>query len=181
MGPAIQTHPESYPFIAVFPQVEDLTGRYLEGWLAESPDGIKAIRILDDVISRYSVDTNKQILTGWSMGGYGAWSLAAQSPERWSAVLPLSGGGQPDWAEKLKDTPIWSLHGLDDYVVLPEESEKLETAFTELGEPHHAAFSYVKQTGHDVWRNVYGYTGVVKWMLDPVPDHLLNMTLAAGD
>ncbi|MCA9041154.1 MAG: prolyl oligopeptidase family serine peptidase, partial [Planctomycetaceae bacterium] len=128
LGAALQERPEQYPFIAVFPQVEDMEGRYLEGWLADSPDGIKAIKILDEVVSHYAVDPDQQILTGWSMGGYGVWSLATQSPDRWSAVMPLSGGGKPEWASVLAETPIWNFHGLKDLVVLPDESKKMEAS-----------------------------------------------------
>ncbi|QDU80402.1 Alpha/beta hydrolase family protein [Polystyrenella longa] len=178
LGAALQERPENYPFIAVFPQVEDTTGRYLEGWVAESSDGKKAIQILDAVINEYSVDRDHQILTGWSMGGYGVWSLAAATPDRWSAIMPLSGGGDPEWAAKLSNTPIWNVHGEHDFVVLPEESRKMEAAFKALKENHQTYFSYITNGAHDIWKNVYGYTGVVKWLLNPVPENRVDLTLA---
>ena len=35
---------------------------------------------------------------GWSRGGYGAWSIAVATPGRWSAVVPLAGGGDSNWS-----------------------------------------------------------------------------------
>ena len=178
LGAALQAHPENYPFIAVFPQVEDMQCRYLEGWVAGSSDGERALKILDEVISEYSVDPNRQMLTGWSMGGYGAWSLAAAHPERWSGVMPLSGGGNPDWAEKLANTPVWSVHGLDDYVVLPEESRNMAKGFAELGTNPPAHFSFVKNGDHNVWRNTYGYGRVIRWLTNPVAENYVDLTMA---
>ncbi len=51
------------------------------------------------------------ILTGLSMGGRGSWDLAAKYPERFAAVAPICGPGNPADAEKLKALPVWSFCG----------------------------------------------------------------------
>lgn len=165
LGAALQAHPERYPFIAVFPQAEDEEKRYLESWLADGADGQRAMRILDSVIKEYSVDSEKQILTGWSMGGYGAWSLAAADPSRWLSVVPLCGGGKPEWAENLKEVPVWAFHGERDSVVLPASTEAMAAAFKGLD----SQFSYtrIENAAHDIWRNTYGNSALMEWMLDP--------------
>ena len=77
LAPAIEKRKATFPFIAIFPQCEDTSARYLAGWLANGPDAQRALKILDEVERDYSIDTSRRILTGWSMGGYGTWSIAA--------------------------------------------------------------------------------------------------------
>jgi poly(3-hydroxybutyrate) depolymerase len=111
LAPAIEKRKATFPFIAIFPQCEDTSARYLAGWLADSPDAQRALKILDEVERDFSIDTSRRILTGWSMGGFGTWSIAAATPSKWQAILPLAGGGA-DLAEKLVHLPIWAFHGL---------------------------------------------------------------------
>ena len=85
-----------FPFVVVIPQCEDLEGRIRTGWLADNSEADRALAILESTESdwrnRWHGDPPRRVLVGWSMGGYGAWSLAAADPERWSAVLAISGG-----------------------------------------------------------------------------------------
>ncbi|MED5401784.1 MAG: hypothetical protein VX669_15450, partial [Planctomycetota bacterium] len=74
LGPLVRARADKFPFIVVFPQCETIQGRrYLERWLAGSPDARRALKILERVEQDYSVDRDREIVTGWSMGGYGAW------------------------------------------------------------------------------------------------------------
>ncbi len=164
LGPIIKQQEKTFPFIAVFPQAENMKERLLEGWLADSSDGKRALQILNQVLQKYSTNSNQQILTGWSMGGYGAWSMAAAFPNRWSAVVPLSGGGKTESAAQLKDVPLWAFHGAKDRVVLPEESQRMIDAVKKAGgEPR---FTLVPDAGHDVWKVAYSQP-LFDWMQNP--------------
>jgi poly(3-hydroxybutyrate) depolymerase len=165
LGPLLKSRTESFPFLVVFPQCEDTKGRILKSWASDSTNGRRALEILQTVEKEYSVDTNHRILTGWSMGGYGAWSLAAAYPSHWSAVVPLSGGGDPATAEKLKNVPIWAFHGAEDKVIRPEESRKMISALRAVGE--RPRYNELRGEAHHVWRTVYDSDELYKWMLDP--------------
>jgi len=165
LGPVIKNRMDAFPFIAVFPQCEDIRGRILTSWTAQSADGRRALKILDDVIKTFSVDPKRQILTGWSMGGYGTWSLAAANPQRWSAVAPLSGGGDPQTAQRLAGLPIWAFHGVDDDVVLAQETQNMVTAITAAGgKPR---LSMLPAARHEICDSVYGDDRFIAWMLKP--------------
>ncbi len=97
LGPFVKARAATFPFFVVFPQCEDQSSHVLGGWLAGSPDAQRALKILAEVEREYSIDRRKEILTGWSMGGYGTWSLAAAFPKRWHAVVPAPGGGDTAW------------------------------------------------------------------------------------
>jgi predicted esterase len=166
LGPVIKNRQDSFPFITVFPQCEDTRGRILTSWTAQSVDGRRAIKILDDVIKTYAVDSAHQILTGWSMGGYGTWSLASDDPKRWAAVIPLSGGGGPDIAQRLVDVPIWAFHGTEDSVVLSQETQRMAAAVTAAGGKPRV--SMLKGSRHDICSRVYDDNRFISWMLDPL-------------
>lgn len=171
LGPLIRERMGSFPFLAVFPQCEDVKGRVLVGWQADSPDAKRALQILDEVEKDFSVDTKRRILTGWSMGGYGAWSIAAADPDRWSAVVAVSGGGDPEQAAKLKDVPVWAIHGATDMAILPDETRKMIDALKKSGgKPRHTEVAGV---AHDVWRVAYDSDELYEWILNPkaAPDN----------
>jgi poly(3-hydroxybutyrate) depolymerase len=165
LGPVIRRDPKAFPFLAVFPQCENLRGRLLASWNADTADGRRALRILKDVEARYRVDPKRRVLTGWSMGGYGAWSLAAARPGFWSAVVPVSGGGDAALAKKLRGVPIWAFHGEQDRFVLPSESRAMVEAVRSAGGT--AQFTLVKGIGHDVWKAVYSDPPLLNWMRNP--------------
>ena len=165
LGPYIKQRMDSFPFIVVFPQCEDTKGQILTGWSADSPDGRRAQAIFKQVEKDYHVDPKHRILTGWSMGGYGTWSIAAATPDQWSAVVPMAGGGDVDTASKLKDIPIWAFHGADDKVVPAAESRKMVEAVNAAG--GHARYSEIAGVAHNVWQYAYANGDLYRWMLDP--------------
>ena len=168
LAPAIEKRKATFPFIAVFPQCEDTSARYLAGWLADGPDAQRALKILDEVERDFSIDTSRRILTGWSMGGFGTWSIAAATPSKWQAILPLAGGGA-DLAEKLVHLPIWAFHGSDDAAIRPSQSRRTIAALRSAGaEPRYTEISGGK---HDITHIVYDTDAVIQWMLDPNGDH----------
>jgi len=94
------------PFIVVAPQSPR------GGWDVETLDGL-----LDEIIGRYRVDVDRVYLTGESMGGHGAWAMAAAHLKRFAAIAPIRGGGDPASAGRLRGVPVWAFHGSDDRLV----------------------------------------------------------------
>jgi pimeloyl-ACP methyl ester carboxylesterase len=165
LGPLVKDREKSFPFVVVFPQCEDVKGRILTAWSPESPDGKRALAILDQVEKDLTIDPQQEIVVGWSMGGYGAWAMAAAFPERWHSVIPVSGGGDPATAEKMKNVPIWAVHGTRDSVVRPEESRKMIAALRKIGgQPR---YSEVPDGDHNVWQIAFDDDAVYAWMLNP--------------
>lgn len=168
LGPVLQSRAVNFPFVAVFPQCEEKRGPILSAWEAESPDGRRALAILDEVIEKHSIDRKKQILTGWSMGSFGAVSLAEAVPERWSGVLTVSGGGAPRDPARLAGIPFWIFHGEEDQVVLPAQSRDLASALEQAGGT--GRLEILQGEAHYVWKQVYRSNSVIRWMLDPKPN-----------
>jgi poly(3-hydroxybutyrate) depolymerase len=107
-------------------------------------------RAMDEMQARYGTDPSRVVLVGYSMGGLGAWCIAARHPHRFNAVMVLAGRGdfyvwhklKPEelppwqrrlvdtqfasaWAHQLKATPILAIHGRDDSLVSFEQGQAI--------------------------------------------------------
>jgi predicted peptidase len=144
-----------FPFITVSPQCP-----YRYCWTSEA-DSLNAL--LDEVVATYAVDVERVYLTGLSMGGYGAWYLAIEHPERFAAVVPIAGGGDPAKVCALEEVPIWAFHGALDDVVSPEESEEMVNALKACG--GNVQFTLYPDTYHDSWTQTYENPELYQWLL----------------
>jgi predicted peptidase len=143
---------KSFPCIVVSPQSP---GR---GWRAETLNAL-----LDDLEAKYKVDKDRVYLTGLSMGGFGTWALAAAHPQRFAAIMPICGGGNPTDAGKLKDLPIWVFHGAKDRAVPLERSEAMVKALKEAGAKN-VQLTVYPEAGHDSWTASYDNPEVWAWL-----------------
>uniref|UniRef100_A0A7C4LKI5 Phospholipase/carboxylesterase/thioesterase domain-containing protein n=1 Tax=Schlesneria paludicola TaxID=360056 RepID=A0A7C4LKI5_9PLAN len=173
MGPAVKQRAATLPFLVVFPQNENLRSRLLGGWHEHPEELDRALRILDAVEKDYSVDTKHEVLVGTSMGGFGVWSLAARTPERWRAVVPISGGGHEDMIPALAKVPVWAFHALDDTLVPPEASTSLVEGIRRAG--GRAYVSLLPQGGHNISRAVLARDEVFEWFLHPEREPRLDI------
>lgn len=95
---------------------------------------IEAVELLIDEISRdYRVDPSRVSLVGQSMGATGVWRLAARDRQRYAAIAPMFGEGEPELAAELADVPVWIYHGERDDVVPIEASETMVEALRQAG------------------------------------------------
>jgi predicted peptidase len=125
-------------------------------------DMAAAIAALDEVLALESADPERVYLTGLSMGGYGTWDLAARSPERFAAILPICGGGDERTAARLVGLPTWCFHGDADKAVPVERSRGMVAAVRAAGgEPKYTEFPGV---GHDSWTPAYRDPAVLDWL-----------------
>jgi predicted peptidase len=152
--PKIVESKKDFPFIVVSPQSP---GR---GW---NPDTLNAL--LDDLVKNHRVDPDRVYLTGLSMGGFGTWALAAAHPERFAAIAPICGGGNPRDAGKIKDLPIWVFHGAKDPTVPLRSSQAMVDALKEANAPE-VKFTIYPDAGHDSWTESYNNPDLYKWFLD---------------
>lgn len=118
--------------------------------------------LLDHIAENYRVDDRRIYLTGLSMGGYGSWALAASEPDRFAAVAPICGGGDPDQAAKLKSLPIRAYHGSADQTVKPDQSRQMVDAVNKAG--GNATLTIYQGVGHDSWSRTYDDPEFWKWL-----------------
>jgi predicted peptidase len=147
---------KTFPAVVVFPQSPKRTSR------ANSEDRKRAMAILAEVEKAYKTDPNRVYLTGLSMGGFGTWSLAAAHPDRWAAIVPICGGGNPADAAKIKDLPCWCFHGDADPTVKVDLSRAMVKAMKDAGgSPKYTEYPGV---GHNSWTKAYSTKELYDWL-----------------
>jgi predicted peptidase len=156
LAEAIRKQEKTFGFVTVFPQ------SHRGSWQANSPDGKRALAILDEVLEHYSVDRSRVYLTGLSMGGEGTWSLAAAHPERWAAIVPICGGGDPRTAAKFKDVPCWCFQGDADRGVVGQSRAMIRALKAAGGRPLYHEYPGV---GHNCWDRTYAMPDLYEWLL----------------
>lgn len=145
---------EAWPFITVSPQCpSDLW------WNAEQLN-----LLLDEIVSKYNVDEDRIYVTGLSMGGFGSWAMAATSPERFAAIVPICGGGQVESASTMVNLPIWVFHGDADPVVPISRSIEMVKAIEKAGGENVQLTTY-PGVGHDSWTRTYDNPRLYEWLL----------------
>jgi len=124
----------------------------------------QAYRLLEEVERAYSTNPRRVYLTGLSMGGYGCWNLGCLYPERFAALAPICGAGDPFrvW-QRLGRVPIWNFHGAADEVVPVSFSRALADALAKAGNPH-ARFTEYPTEKHNVWERVYREPAFIRWL-----------------
>ncbi|MEZ6121754.1 MAG: prolyl oligopeptidase family serine peptidase [Planctomycetaceae bacterium] len=124
---------------------------------------IELTALLDDLESRYKIDPNRIYVTGLSMGGFGTWRLAAHTPDRFAAIAPICGGGEPNWARRISKIPTWVFHGAKDRAVPLERSQQMVDALKRAGaEPR---LTIYPEAEHDSWTETYNNSEFYEWLL----------------
>ena len=94
------------------------------------------IALIEHICNMLPIDRDRVCLTGFSMGGFGTWQTACEYPDRFAAIVPISGGGgggDVQQAERLKNLPIWAFHRAKDETVPLIASQAMVDAVRKCG------------------------------------------------
>jgi predicted peptidase len=140
---AIRLNRSRFPVVVVIVQCP------MDHWWTQPNMEELALAELTVASKEFHGDPKRTYLTGLSMGGFGAWDLAAKYPGKFAAVVPICGGivfpeilkstfpdvakeSYPDeprsyelFAKKIGRTPVWIFHGAEDEQIPVENSRKL--------------------------------------------------------
>lgn len=152
--PMIVEGTPDFPFVVVSPQCP--AEQYWE------PERLMAL--VDDVVASHWIDRRRIVLTGASLGAFGMWQTAFAYPDRFAALVPVCGWGNPAWAAVLRDVPVWMFHGEEDSVVPIDGSlEMLEAVLAAGGDARFTSFPGV---GHNAWTEAYATPELYAWLLE---------------
>lgn len=148
----------TFPFIVVSPQCPLSTE-----WYYNRTDTLLD-QLLDDVLARYPVDPARVYVTGYSMGGIGAWDMAIRHPQRFAAAIPIASRGE-SYATicDMRDIPVWAFHGANDDVVALVRAEAIVKALRDCG--GEVRLTVYPDTGHDSWTKTYNNPQIYEWLL----------------
>lgn len=143
-----------FPFIVVSPQCKP--NRWWEP--------LELSTLLDEVTEKYKVDEDRIYVTGLSMGGFGTWRLAAYTPKRFAAIVPICGGGETYWTRRFPHLPIWVFHGAKDSGVPLERSQAMVEALEKRA--GNVQLTIYPEAGHDAWTETYNNPKLYEWLLE---------------
>lgn len=148
-----------WPCIVVAPQCPpgDSWGG---SWFREVKDAQRRVVELVALLStRESVDAQRIVLVGFSMGAIGGWELVAQHRARFSAFVPIAGDVDLPVAESLAGFPIWAFHGeVDQAVPVSATREVARRGWLS----HYTEFPGVD---HGSWKAALETPGLCDWLL----------------
>jgi predicted peptidase len=177
LGRVLRANPERFPAVVVFPQAPP--GGVWLGDLARV-----ATSALDQTMAEFHGDPDRVYLAGLSMGGYGAWVLAFEKPERYAALVSVAGGIVPPagrrarlqqlpptleaddpygaTAARVKGIPAWVFHGAEDPTVPVTESRQIVAALKQLGAP--VRYTEYEGVAHNSWDRAFSEPELPKWL-----------------
>ena len=121
-----------------------------------------ALAVVEELVKQKRVDPKRVYVTGLSMGGYGTWYAAGFKGSPFAAAAPICGGGDPLWAERYLELPLWAFHGDADGAVPVARSREMIAAIKQAGgEPKYTEYPGV---GHDSWTRTYQDDAFHEWL-----------------
>jgi predicted peptidase len=103
-----------------------------EDW-AHPGSEVAVVALLDQVCGTYTIDPDRILIVGYSLGAMGTWHLAAGHGERFSAAIAISGWCQEEAFAQIGAIPLYVIHSRDDEVVPLEHMESVVEALREQG------------------------------------------------
>jgi len=122
--------------------------------------------VIADIESQIKIDKKRIYLTGLSMGGRGTFIVAAELPNLFAAIMPLSPHHTPysylHLASKVSHLPIFLHHSTNDKTSKFSVAEKMSEALKKLNA--NMVFD-VGEFGHSGWNKIYKNPDNINWLL----------------
>lgn len=157
-------------------------------WVETTPEPLKlALQVFDSLQSEFNIDTTRIYIHGSSMGGFGVFNLLNRYPQRFAAAIAICGGGSPETAEQVMQTPLWLFHGTEDSVVNISNSKNIYNRIIELG-GELTRYTEYPGVGHAAWTPAWQESTLVDWFLAQrrgqsclSPDSIMNLNYVIED
>ena len=135
-------------------------GAYSTEKVPESNEMKAVIELLDDLKAKYSIDSDRIYAAGISMGGFATWDALMRHNDIFAAGIPVCGGGDPEKAEVLKETPIFTFHAVDDTAVPVTGTRQTVEAIKNAGGDK-IEYTEYKSGGHGIWNQAFATEGLL--------------------
>ena len=121
------------------------------------------IDILLKIQAKYSIDLDRNYITGLSAGGMGTWGSLIAHPTMFAAAVPCSGNADNSKASLLTSIPIWDFHCADDPTVSVAGSDQIISAIRAAG--GNPIYTRYAVGGHSAWVPAYASPNTVSWVM----------------
>lgn len=134
------------------------TGQFNSLWHTDA-----MLALIEELQQQYRIDPQRISLTGVSLGGYTAWSMACVNPDRYAAIVPVSAWGYPAEIAHMSQVPVWAFHGQTDLIVPASRHQALISAHRQAG--GQAMWTLIPAAGHNAAKDVYHRSDLYDWLL----------------
>ena len=121
-----------------------------------------ALVLLFAIQEKYPIDPDRVYVTGISMGGFATWEAMIRHPENFAASIPVCGGGDVTFADRIKHIPVWAFHGAEDPVVPVICSQSMIEKLEQVG--GHPRYTEYPGVGHNSWDRAYAEPELLSWL-----------------
>jgi poly(3-hydroxybutyrate) depolymerase len=111
---SVQAHWPHFIMAPGLPSGSSSWGGMMGAGTSLSSEAKAVVEAVEDLKKQYSLDTNRFIIGGFSIGGAGTYHLIEFLPNYWAAACPVAAGGNADSIEVISKTPIWHHQGTND-------------------------------------------------------------------
>ena len=126
----------------------------------EPSDPMQAvIAALGEVVRDHPIDTDRMMLTGLSMGGYGTFDLAARHPDWFAAAAAVCGGASERLVPRYAGLPMHVWHGDADRSISVKRSRVMVKGMKDLG--LEVYYTELPGVGHNSWEQAYAKEGCI--------------------
>jgi len=87
------------------------------GWANAASENL-VMALIAHIVSKYTIDNRRILVTGYSLGAIGSWYMAARQPQVFTAAIPISGSAMPgaeDLLGKIR-CPVYVIHSRNDEI-----------------------------------------------------------------
>jgi predicted peptidase len=121
-----------------------------------------ALDILAAVEKDYSIDTDRIVLVGQSMGGLGVWALLQNMPDKWAAAVVLESYDNFTNEKGIARVPLWLFQGDADLTV---PVDLVRTMVKQLRKVN-AQLRYTEyhKLNHEIWDRAFSEADLVPWV-----------------
>jgi len=124
--------------------------------------------ILDSLENEFSIDINREYVTGLSMGGGATWMSLLIRPDRFAAAAPVCAGDgfirkeKSEIGQKFAQLPLWIFHGDADRVISVDVSRGIVKSLKDAG--GNPKYTEYKDVGHNSWTRAYREPEFIDWL-----------------
>lgn len=161
-----------YPAFVLLPQCPpDQTWSYYDktedslSYALQAPQvQTQLMALIDSLQQRYPIDPDRISIVGISMGGFGAWDMAARYPGKFRSIVPICGGGAPSRADSYTGIRIWAFHGAADKVVDKRHTAYMIKKFENMNGRMNYQYTLYPNVGHNAWDYALKEKGLLEWL-----------------
>lgn len=120
------------------------------------------LELLATLEKELPIDPSRRYGVGLSMGGYGVWDILQRQPELLAAAATVCAGGDPAYAPRFAQTPVWAFHGDADATVTVNRSREMIAALRAAG--GRPIYTEYEGVGHDSWTATFANRAMWDWL-----------------